>query len=1028
MSFPISGKVQCLADIIRSYKWRRVVIIYDDDLYSSVSGVVALISNALRANGSQIDYHIAFPPLHSNPNSRIRFSLLKKFHHSSRRWNKSTARFVNTTVEYVFIEEADLVWLGILFAMEFVEAFKAAKVGVLINTNTRIGREQKVAIEIAAQHFNSSSSPLVLDFQTLSSIHDPHEISTKAIGLINWGAEAIIGAGTWPEVATLAQLANPARVPVLSLAATTATLSSQIIPLLVQMSFPISGEVQCLADIIRSYKWRRVVVIYEDDLYGSVSGIAALLSNALRANGSQIDYHIAFPPLHSNPDASGLVYQELNKIPSQLSKVFVVLRSSLNLTVHLFKKAKELQMMEKDHVWIVNDDITSLLDSTLPQYSFISSYMRGVVGISTYFNTTTSTYLSFSSEFQQRFKQEFKAKGENHFEPGKYAVRAYDAMHVIAHAATIKAATNACMMAGIRSTNIPGLSGFINLTEGGSLSSTFRVLNVVSKGYEELGFWVEGFGLYKNEGEMSRHGRVVDVLRPVFWPGGTEKIPGGWGKLRVGVPNHTTFEQFVKVEYDRDTWKNFDIVVGDITILAKRSESVTFTEPFLSSGLSMLVPIKLNHTPRMILKTFTKEVWILILATLIYTAVVVWYLERDSNPEFDHAWPVQLGATLWLTFLTIFYAHGRIYSYYTKTVIMVWLIVVLILMSSFTANLSSILITEKLEPVPPGSRVGYDGDSFVLKYLKEVLHYNDSNIGRIWSPELYNEAFKSGNISAAYLETPYLRVFLSKYEKYSVTGKTYRLGGFGFVFPKDSPLAADFSKVILQLAEDGILENLEKKWFSFALSYAPAPENERKRDSLSLDSFWTLFVFTGCTSTFVLLLFTARSQSIAGNGARLTLAAAISIEPLRQSFKRIWTASTTKLRGKESFRTRRVLPISIADKGRNENRADGENGTQRKLQEYGGRLGTHKIIGKHENSHVLTGRCLVPSVDSVDQRLTGENLVRELDIPPLQEEALPLPPSQILELVGQKLGLSDLELFLSLDRLRLRLGLGLRFV
>ncbi|WOL02719.1 hypothetical protein Cni_G11438 [Canna indica] len=33
-------------------------------------------------------------------------------------WNRSTARFVNTTVQYVFIEEADLVWLGMLFAME----------------------------------------------------------------------------------------------------------------------------------------------------------------------------------------------------------------------------------------------------------------------------------------------------------------------------------------------------------------------------------------------------------------------------------------------------------------------------------------------------------------------------------------------------------------------------------------------------------------------------------------------------------------------------------------------------------------------------------------------------------------------------------------------------------------------------------------------------------------------------------------------------------------------------------------------
>ncbi|RWV97321.1 hypothetical protein GW17_00039899, partial [Ensete ventricosum] len=111
----------------------------------------------------------------------------------------------------------------------------------------------------------------------------------------------------------------------------------------------------------------------------------------------------------------------------------------------------------------------------------------------------------------------------------------------------------------------------------------------------------------------------------------------------------------------------------------------------------------------------------------------------------------------------------------------VWLLVVFILTSSFTANLSSILVTEKLGAVPPGGRVGYDGDAFVLKYLKDALGYKESNIERIRSPEAYSEAFKSNNISAAYLETPYIRVFLSRYKDFTVSGETHRLGGFGFV-------------------------------------------------------------------------------------------------------------------------------------------------------------------------------------------------------------------------------------------------------
>ncbi|KAJ8513842.1 hypothetical protein OPV22_004276 [Ensete ventricosum] len=829
-------------------------------------------------------------------------------------------------------------------------------IGAIVNTGFRVGREQKVAMEIAAQHFNSSSSPIFLGVSELSNSSDPFEVITRAKDLIRWGVEAIIGTGTWPEVATLSKAGDTARIPVLSLAAT--PTSSSRMSFVLQMSYPAAGEVRCLAAIIRSFNWRRVIVIYEDDTYGSSSGVLALLSDVLRDSGSQIDHYIAFPPLRT----TDMIRRKLKGIPRQLSKVFVLLRSSPELTVELFKQANKLGMMAKDHVWIVNDDITALLDSTLIP-SFISSNMQGVIGISTYFNTTTSSYRAFSSEFQQRFKQEYELKGEHRFEPGRHAVRAYDAVHAIANAAAAAATASKAenrsvtTLQAILSTNFTGLSGFIGFTRDGLLPelrgrSAFRVLNVVGKSYKDIGFWSEGYGFFENEAEMSRHGRVVDVLRPVFWPGGTETIPGGWGKLKIGIPNATSFDQFVKVEYDKDgklqptgfcmdvfgeilkhlnygllyefeafdgsyddlvnkvPSQEVDAVVGDITILAKRAVNATFTEPFLSSGLSMLVPVKPNHTPWMFTKPFTKEVWLLILATLVYTAGVVWYLERESNPEFQGTRWVQLGATLWLILSTFFFAHGRVYSYYTKTVVIVWLVVVLILTTSFTASLSSILIFEMLKPVPPGSRVGCDGDSFVLKYLQEVLHYNNSRIEAIGQPEEYVEAFKSGNITAAYLETPYLRVFLSQHQGFSVSGETHRLGGFGFVFPKNSPLADDFSQVILQLAENGTLKELENKWFTFTLSNSPAPDNKVERDSLSLDSFWALFLFTGCTSTIVLLLFIARSKLLNGTSTP----AAASPEPLRRSLMALWP-STKNLSPREGLELPKVLPISSHQEG-----------------------------------------------------------------------------------------------------------------
>ncbi|KAG1358993.1 glutamate receptor 2.7 [Cocos nucifera] len=813
----------------------------------------------------------------------------------------------------------------------FSDRAVALHLGVIVNTNSLVGREQKIAIETAARHFNSSTTTLFLDVCESNSF-DPIQANANARSLIKRGAEAVIATGTWPEVITVAGIGSKERIPVLSLATTSPpTLSPR--PFLVRMSYPASGQARCLAQVVKSYNWQRVIVIYEDDDYGSITAMASLLFDALNIVGSDVVDHIAFPPMDTLSDPRASVRKELKRTRDHLSKVCIILRSSPSLAVHLFEEAKELGMMAKGHVWIANDDITTLLDSILAP-SFISSYMQGVVGIKTYFNETSNPYQVFCADFQRRFKAEYGCKGETYFEPGKIAVRAYDAVHAIAHAAVeTKRRRSNTLLEGILSSKFMGLSGLIRFRSDGGLPegkgySAFRIVNVVGKSYRELGFWLEGFGFYKEEGEMVCHGEQVDALSPVYWPGGPERIPGGWGKLKIGVPARTTFDQFVKVEYDEGrkvkdvtgfcidvfnetlthlnydleyeflsfngTYDNllnqiplkvYDAVVGDITILDKRSINVTFTEPFLSSGLSMLVRVRPNRTQWVITKPFTMQVWLLIIATMMYTGIIMWYLERKVNPEFDGPWWTQLGATFWLIISTIFFAHGRLYSYYTKIVAVVWLIAVFILTSSFTANLSSILTTEKLEPMVVDGKIGYDGDLFVLKYLQDVLGYKEDKVVKIRKAENYIDAFESGNITAAFLEVPYLRVFLSKYDDYTTRGETYMLGGFGFAFPKGSPIAEDFSRAILGLTEDGTLKKLEDKWFSFSLSNCPTPDKDRKRDSLSLDSFWVLFLFVGGTSTVVFLI-----------KVRLTINNAVGVS-LREIFNMIRRSRNSWKRG-----------------------------------------------------------------------------------------------------------------------------------
>ncbi|XP_073117127.1 glutamate receptor 3.3-like [Elaeis guineensis] len=164
-------------------------------------------------------------------------------------------------------------------------------------------------------------------------------------------------------------------------------------------------------------------------------------------------------------------------------------------------------------------------------------------------------------------------------------------------------------------------------------------------------------------------------------------------------------------------------------------------------------------------------------------------------------------------------------------------------------------------------------------------------IEKLGAAENYPKAFESGNITAAYLETPYLRLFLSRHDGYAVYGETHRLGGFGFVFQKGSPIAADISRAILELAEDGILKQLENKWFFFSLSNCPSPDNnDSQADSLSLDHFWELFLFTGGTSTTVFLLCVARLLR-----RKLNAHQQADASP-RERFGRVWRFLMSKIR------------------------------------------------------------------------------------------------------------------------------------
>ncbi|KAI4348282.1 hypothetical protein L6164_009019 [Bauhinia variegata] len=506
---------------------------------------------------------------------------------------------------------------------------------------------------------------------------------------------------------------------------------------------------------------------------------------------------------------------------------------------------------------------------------------------------------------------------EENPKPSLSALRAYDATWAIARAVKKSHAKFMPdeFIEKILSSNFQGLSGKISFKDGKLLQlPTFDIIHVIGRSYKELVFWSPALGFSKNLVrhqlmEMNIDNGSSGILGTIYWPGGLLAVPNEGTNnnnikqpLRIGVPANGAFKQFVNVSYDQirnqtsitgfsiDVFnaavkrfphqlpyvfvpfygsydemveqvynKKLDAAVGDTEIMAYRYQYVEFSHPYVESGLEMIVTVKPDKSKEtwMFMQAFTKEMWLIMAAMHIFIGFVIWLIEREVNPELRG-----FGAMLWFLVTVLFYAHReQIRSPLARIVLTPWLFVILIVTTSFTASLTSMLTISQIEPsildvetlLRTNAFVGCNGNSFIVRYLIEALHFKPENIRRIASIRDYPAAFKNNDIKAAFFVCPHAKVFLSMYCKgYMKAGNTFKLGGFGYAFPKNSTLVVDMSVALLNLIESRVTEQLEKNM----LSNASCPDSKSQTQdgsSLGVRPFSGLFCICGSIAVLALL-------------------------------------------------------------------------------------------------------------------------------------------------------------------------------
>lgn len=123
----------------------------------------------------------------------------------------------------------------------------------------------------------------------------------------------------------------------------------------------------------------------------------------------------------------------------------------------------------------------------------------------------------------------------------------------------------------------------------------------------------------------------------------------------------------------------------------------------------------------------------------------------------------------------------------------VWLFLLLVVTSSYTASLSSILTVQQLSTsitgleslISSGLPIGYQVGSFAYNYMTNNLNIHPSRLVSLGSPEEYETALRRGpankGVAAIVDETPYVELFLSKHTDYGMVGQAFTKSGWGFV-------------------------------------------------------------------------------------------------------------------------------------------------------------------------------------------------------------------------------------------------------
>ncbi|XP_022320708.2 glutamate receptor 2-like [Crassostrea virginica] len=323
-----------------------------------------------------------------------------------------------------------------------------------------------------------------------------------------------------------------------------------------------------------------------------------------------------------------------------------------------------------------------------------------------------------------------------------------------------------------------------------------------------------------------------------------------------------------------------DLAVAPLTITKQREEDIAFSKPFMNSGISIMIKKPEIQKPGVFsfLKPFSIPLWMCIIAGYFCVSFGMFIVSRFSPAEWRRKClrmdngvvnKFTLESSLWFTMGALMLQGSDTCprSVAGRIIGGTWWFAVLIVISSYTANLAAFLTIDKLlTPIQnaddlaaqteitfgtldSGSTQSFFKDSKVPTYQK-MWAYMSTAYPRVFVKKTEDGVRKVREMKGKYaflLESVYNEYF-SQREPCDVmqVGPPLNTKGYGIATPKTrrhQELSEKVSIAILQLKENGSLIKMKRRWWidKGECGIQEEGQGNKKKKSLSLSNLAGVF-------------------------------------------------------------------------------------------------------------------------------------------------------------------------------------------